>query len=214
MPVIDPPLNFPFQQMTTYPHVDAAPPSVPFRSCCVCGGSPCRCPKICDMKFNYVPMIDFAAIAECQLKWDKRFLSVCELVSTWSKDPSTKVGAVITDTDNRIISMGYNGFPKGVADTPERLNDRDLKYKLIVHGETNALLFAKRDLTGCTLYTYPFASCSTCAGKVIQSGIKRVVYPKLTDPGLIERWGKSLELTYQMFDEAGLERVEIEVEKK
>ena len=216
MPVIDPPFNFPFQQMTTYPHVDAAPPSVPFRSCCVCGGSPCKCPKIHDLNlnFNYAPMIDFAAIAENQLKWDKRYLSLAEFVAQWSKDPSTKTGAVICDPSKRIISLGYNGFPIGVDDSPERLNNREVKYQMIVHCERNAIIFARQNLEGCTLYTWPFASCSACAGMVIQTGIKRVVYPKLTDPGLIERWGKSLELTYQMFDEAGLERVEIEVEKK
>jgi dCMP deaminase len=152
---------------------------------------------------------------EKQLKWDKRFLHLAEFwAKECSKDPSTKTGAVIVDKDKSIVSMGYNGFPKGVDDSEERLNNREVKYQMIVHCERNAILFARRNLEGCTLYTWPFASCAICAGMVIQTGIKRVVYPKLTDPGLIERWGKSLELTYQMYDEAGLERVEVEMEKQ
>lgn len=152
---------------------------------------------------------------ESKLKWDKRFLHLAEFwAKECSKDPSTKTGAVIVDKDKSIVSMGYNGFPKGVDDSEERLNNREIKYQMIVHCERNAILFARRNLEGCTLYTWPFASCAVCAGMVIQTGIKRVVYPKLTDPGLIERWGKSLELTYQMYDEAGLERVEVEMEKQ
>jgi dCMP deaminase len=107
--------------------------------------------------------------------WDKRFLELAELVSSWSKDPSTKVGAVIVDNQNIIVSVGFNGFPKGIKDN-DRLNHRDSKYQIIVHAENNALMFAKRPLDGCTIYTYPFMPCPRCAGMIIQSGIKRVVY--------------------------------------
>lgn len=133
-------------------------------------------------------------------KWDRRFLDLAKLVSTWSKDPSTQTGAVIVDGDRRIVSVGYNGLPQGVEDLPERLNDRDTKYKMIVHCERNAIIFAKRDLSGCTLFTYPFMSCAPCAGMVIQSGITRVVAPLNDNP----RWQADFELSKQMFKEAGV----------
>jgi dCMP deaminase len=136
-------------------------------------------------------------------KWDGRLLGLANHVSTWSKDPSTKVGAVIT-RGNRIVSVGYNGFPQGVKDHPGRYEDREMKYKIIVHAERNAIIFAAQDLTGCTLYTTPFMPCSTCAGIVIQSGIKRVVAPELPG-GLKERWGKDVDIAQQMFFEAGVE---------
>ena len=92
------------------------------------------------------------------MKWDQRFLELAKLVSTWSKDPSTKVGAVIAH-DRKIISVGYNGFPEGVLDTAERYYDRETKYKYMVHAERNALLFANTSVKGMTLYTYPFMPC-------------------------------------------------------
>jgi len=133
------------------------------------------------------------------IKWDQRFLELAKLVSTWSKDPSTKVGAVITD-DRRIISVGYNGFPEGVLDSSERYSNREIKYKYMVHAERNALLFANTSLKNTTLYTYPFMPCSECAGMIIQSGIKRVVTLINTN----ERWKESFEITKNMFDEAGV----------
>jgi len=132
--------------------------------------------------------------------WDNKFIGLAEHISSWSKDPSTKVGAVITDTDNRIVSVGYNGFPRGIADDA-RLDDRSTKYELIVHGEINAILFAGRSLKGCTLYTWPFQPCTRCAAIVIQSGITRVVAPKNTS----ERWKDSFEMSTNMFAEAGVE---------
>jgi dCMP deaminase len=133
------------------------------------------------------------------MKWDERFLDLAKLVSTWSKDPSTKVGAVIAD-DRKIISVGYNGFPEGVLDTAERYYDRETKYKYMVHAERNALLFANTSAKGMTLYTYPFMPCSECAGMVIQAGIKRVV----TLINKNERWKKSFKITQRMFGEAGV----------
>lgn len=135
---------------------------------------------------------------ERQLKWDKRFVELARHISTWSKDPSTQTGAVITDSYGRVISVGYNGFSKGVEDTPERLNNREIKYKIIVHCERNALLFAERSLKGCTLYTWPFMSCSTCAAMVIQAGITRCVAPWSDNP----RWKDDFELSQQLFKEA------------
>ena len=132
-------------------------------------------------------------------KWDERFIELAKLVGSWSKDPSTQVGAVIVDQKNRIVSVGYNGFPQKISDN-DRLNDRDKKYNVIVHAEANAILFANRDLSGCTIYTYPFQPCSSCSGLIIQSGIKRVVTVRDDNP----RWKKDFYISEQMLTEAGV----------
>ena len=131
--------------------------------------------------------------------WDVRFLQLAAHVSTWSKDPSTKVGAVITDEYRRIRSVGFNGFPRGVADN-NRLANREEKYPIIVHGEINALLFAGGDISNCTLYTYPFGPCTRRAAQFIQSRIARVVYPHTNNP----RWVESVRLAEALFLEAGI----------
>ena len=136
-------------------------------------------------------------------KWHKRFLDLAKHISTWSKDPSTQVGAVIVDNSKRIISTGYNGFSMGVHDNIERLENRDIKYEMIVHGEINAIVFARQDLTNTTLYTYPFMPCSRCASIVIQSGIKTVIAPFNDNP----RWKDSFEITQTLFAEAGVELI-------
>lgn len=139
-----------------------------------------------------------------QFKWDKRYLALSKEISSWSKDPSTKVGSIIVDPiDNYIISTGYNGFPIGVDDTEDRLNNREIKYKIIIHGERNALLRAHRPLKGCTLYVWPFMPCSVCAGMIIQSGIKRVV-SVYNDNG---RWTDDFELSKEIFKESSVELV-------
>jgi dCMP deaminase len=130
-------------------------------------------------------------------KWDLRFIELAKLVGSWSKDPSTQVGAVIVDDNNRIVSVGYNGFPQGIMDN-ERLQDRDTKYKIVVHGEINAILFANKSVAGCTLYTIPFEPCPRCAGLIIQSGIKRVVAPKNTNA----RWEEDFKISRELFSEA------------
>lgn len=132
-------------------------------------------------------------------KWDVRFIKMAALVSTWSKDPSTKVGSVIADKHNRVISVGYNGFPQSIWDD-QRLEDRETKYDIIVHAEANALMFAQRNLDGFTLYTYPFEPCPRCAGLIIQSGIKRVVSLKNVN----ERWEKDFMISRSLFAEANI----------
>jgi len=133
-------------------------------------------------------------------KWDRRYLELAKYIAQWSKDPSTQTGAVIVSPDNFVVGMGYNGFPRGVEDTGYRLNERELKYKLIVHCERNAIISAQRNLTGSTLYTWPFMSCAPCAGMVIQAGIKRCVSYINLNP----RWQADFELTKVMFQEAGV----------
>jgi len=137
-------------------------------------------------------------------KWDKRFLELAEHVSAWSKDPSTKVGCCITDSKNRVVSVGYNGFPIGVDDNEDYLNNRDKKLQRTIHAEPNAILFAQRDLTDHTLYVYPFPPCVNCAALIIQAGITKVVSPDASAE-LRERWHESMIAAEEMFEEAGVE---------
>ena len=141
-----------------------------------------------------------------QTKLDRRMLGLARHISDWSKDPSTKVGCVIRKPD-RSIALGINGFPAGVADTDERYNDRDTKYKLVVHGEPNAILNGG-DVRGATLYNYPFSPCIRCAGLIIQAGIVRVVAPPCPEDKR-ERWEKDLNEAIALLREAGLEYDEV-----
>lgn len=137
-------------------------------------------------------------------KWDKRFLSLAEHISYWSKDPSTKCGAIIVD-GNRIVSTGFNGFPKGCSDRDRHYNNREIKYERIIHAEQNALLFATRSLKDCTIYTWPFPSCSRCTALIIQSGITRIVSPTVQCSNLADRWNDNLEIAKQLCSEAEIE---------
>jgi dCMP deaminase len=131
-------------------------------------------------------------------KWDTRFIDLAKLVASWSKDPSTQVGAVIVDKDKRIVSTGFNGFPQGVDDES---TEREIKLLRTIHAEENALLFARRDVTGMTVYvTRP--PCARCAAKLIQSGVSRVVYP-LPPIDFIERWGNEMREAQAMFSQVG-----------
>jgi dCMP deaminase len=132
--------------------------------------------------------------------WDNWFLGLADYIATASKDPSTKVGAVIIDQDKRIVSMGYNGFPRGIEDSDERLNNRDVKYKMIIHAEANAILFATKSLENCTLYTTPIMPCAACASMIIQKGIKRVVSTYSEN----SRWIEQFKLSEKIFAEAGV----------
>lgn len=134
--------------------------------------------------------------------WDARFLQMAALVSTWSKDPSTKVGAVIT-RGKFVVSLGFNGHPAGIRDSESRLLDREQKYRTIIHAEMNAILSARQPLEDCTLYVVPFMPCSNCGAVIVQSGIKRVVTLENDN----ERWAESFDITRTIFAEAGVELV-------
>ena len=138
--------------------------------------------------------------------WHKRFLDLCEHVATWSKDPSTKLGSVIVDDKKRVISMGYNGFPRGVLDLNDRYSDRPTKYLFVAHAERNALDNAPMMVEGCTLYV-TLLPCNECAKSIIQRGIKRVITyrPNRED---VFNWN----VTLAMFREAGVEVVYVENE--
>jgi len=136
-----------------------------------------------------------------KLDWSHRFLLLAAEVATWSKDPSTKVGCVIA-RDKQVISLGYNGFPRGIADD-DRLEDRDQKYAHVVHSEPNAIINARCSLEGCTIYTWPFPPCAECAKLIIQAGIRQVVCPPPSHE-LEARWGDKLRLASAMLREAGV----------
>ena len=136
--------------------------------------------------------------------WNERFLALAHHIAQWSKDPSTKVGAVIVRPNRTIASVGYNGFPRGVNDSDERYNDRPTKYAMTVHAEANAILSADQRLDGCTLYVTPLHPCSSCAALIIQSGITRVVAQMPHNP---DHWKDSFAHARVMFDEAGVEVV-------
>jgi dCMP deaminase len=148
-------------------------------------------------------------------KWDIRFMKIAREISTWSKDPNSRVGAVIVNDERRILSTGYNGFPRGIADTEERLNDRQQKYPRIVHGEMNALMNALYNgvsVRDSTLYVWRLPICADCTKSVIQSGIKRVVidYPE-TAP---EKWQKQwYEISAPMYKEAGVSTTYLNVDR-
>lgn len=144
-------------------------------------------------------------------KWDIRFLEMARLIAGWSKDPSTQTGAVIVRPDKSVASVGYNGFPRGIMDLPERYDDRDTKYSFIIHCEMNAVLSAHSHVKGHTLYTWPLLSCDRCAVHMIQAGITRAVATSCP-PEIADRWEPILAESRRRFEEAGVEWLEIPYE--
>lgn len=130
--------------------------------------------------------------------WDDFFMKMAELMATRSKDPSTKVGAVIVDYNKRVIGLGYNGFPRFVDDDAERYQDKMVKYSMIVHAEANAILNSTTKLSDVTLYTTMFP-CSECTKLIIQSGVSRVVSP---EPRADGKWAQDAEFSRRMLTEA------------
>lgn len=128
--------------------------------------------------------------------WAARFMQMAELVATWSKDPSTKVGAVITDDKHRIVSVGFNGVPRGVMEP----NSREQKLHRTIHAEQNAMAFAGRDLTGCRIYV-THAPCAQCAAMIAQRGIAMVCFD-VSDKQYIERWEESVNEGIKVLNEA------------
>lgn len=147
-------------------------------------------------------------------RWDRHFLGLSLYHSRLSKDPSTRVGSVIVGPDHEILSAGFNGFPRGIADAPERLGDRETKLRLMVHAEMNALLAAARTgmrLKGCTLYlaatddsgmVWGGCPCTRCTVEIVQVGISEIVtYPLKTVPS---RWHDDISFARSIVDEAGI----------
>lgn len=132
-------------------------------------------------------------------QWHFRFIKLASHIAEWSKDPSTKVGAVIVRPNRTIASIGYNGLPRGIFDDPTRLENRSIKLSMTIHAEMNALLNAQEPLSKYTLYC-TMAPCSNCAASIIQSGITCVVFPKPSSEN--SRWSESWQLAEQMYSEA------------
>jgi dCMP deaminase len=136
--------------------------------------------------------------------WDGRFLTLANQIGSWSKDTGAKVGAVIVDPKRRIVSVGYNGFPQGVDDSNEIIANREVKLLRTIHAEENAILFARRDLDGCSIYVnYP--PCAKCAAKIIQVGITNV-YSITPDAAFLANWKTELDQAHSLFVEAGVNR--------
>ena len=113
------------------------------------------------------------------ISWEEYFMGLAHLSALRSKDPNTQVGACIIDKENKVVSIGYNGMPRGCDDHDfpwQREGDfLNTKYAYVVHAELNAILNSPRPVKGCTLYVSLFP-CNECAKAIIQSGIKKVVY--------------------------------------
>lgn len=139
-------------------------------------------------------------------KWDRRYLGLAKTVSTWSKD-TTKIGAVIVDNNHRLISQGYNGYPRGFEDCYDC--DRETKLNNTIHAELNAILNASINgvpLADTSIYIYGLPVCHECAKAIIQCGIKRVVMSKETHN---DRWNDSFEITKKLFNQCGVMHYEI-----
>lgn len=136
------------------------------------------------------------------MEWNKRYMNLAKEVSTWSKDPSSQIGAVAIGSKGQVLSQGYNGFPRGIKDTEYRLNNREIKYKHVVHAEMNCIFNATYtgvSLDGASMYVYGLPICTECAKGIIQVGIKKVYMNNIEKP---ERWKASIEDAQNMFDEA------------
>lgn len=145
------------------------------------------------------------------LKWDRRFLEMARLVSTWSRDPSTKCGAVLVRPDKTIASVGFNGFASGMLDDAKMYDDREVKYSRVVHCEMNAVMFCRDPLplTGFSLYTTG-PSCDRCAVHMVQAGIRRFIWARSTREQH-ERW--HVDKTLEYLKEVDAEILEITYEQ-
>ena len=137
--------------------------------------------------------------------WEKRYLDIAKDVASWSKDPSKKIGAVIVGNKGQIISQGYNGFPRGIEDYKSRYENRETKYKYVVHAESNAIYNAIHNgasTDGATIYVTGLPVCHECAKAIIQVGIRLVVMDTRPDE---TTWQESGNLSVELLTEAGVE---------
>lgn len=138
-------------------------------------------------------------------EWGNRYLGLAKEISTWSKDPSRKIGAVAVGEKGQILAQGYNGFPRGILDSADRYNDRATKYKFVVHAEMNVIYnatFNGVSLDGARLFVYGLPVCSECAKGIIQVGIKAVTI--FTEQEVPPIWNESWIATQEMFKEANV----------
>lgn len=152
-------------------------------------------------------------------RWDDHFIGLALACAKMSKDPSTIVGAVVVGPDREIRATGFNGFPRGIADSPAWLNDRDMKLKVVVHAECNAICNAARvgvSLKGCTLYLaasdrsgeiWGGAPCTRCTVHVIQSGICEVV--TIPPKKVPSRWHDDIAFARKLLEESNVKYREV-----
>ncbi|MFV0479724.1 MAG: deoxycytidylate deaminase [Anaerorhabdus sp.] len=142
------------------------------------------------------------------LTWDEYFMGLAHLSAFRSKDPSTQVGAVIVDQENRVVSIGYNGLPRGCSDETFPWGREggmlESKYAFVVHAELNAILNSPRPVKNCILYVSLFP-CNECAKAIIQSGIKKIIYEcdKYSDTEAVKASKKMMDaagVTYRQLD--------------
>ena len=134
-------------------------------------------------------------------------MELTEVVASWSKDPSKKIGAVAIGSKGQVLAQGFNGFPRGIDDTDERLNDRSKKYKYVVHAEMNLIYnatFNGISLDGSTVYIHGLPLCSECAKGLIQVGVKQIVMSEHSMEDAPEKWIESCELSVAMLNESGI----------
>lgn len=141
-------------------------------------------------------------------KWNLRYMKLAYEISKWSKDPSKQIGAVLIGLKGQVISQGYNSFPRKIKDTEERYNNREIKYKYIIHAELNCIynaIYNNSDIENTVLYVYGLPVCHECAKAIIQTGIKYVFmcYPENNT------WTESGDLALSMFDEVGIQYTKI-----
>ena len=159
-----------------------------------------------DYTFEVVSTIEGEFVNYVPPSWDELFMRKVYEIASKSKDPRSKIGAVLVK-DNHAILEGYNGFPKGVTDSKERYNDKETKYKYVVHAEANSVLIAAKfgiATDGCILYTQGIP-CENCTKCIIQGGIKEIVihqqWPNLYSSKM---WTESIEISKIMLSESNI----------
>jgi len=145
--------------------------------------------------------------------WDEFYVELCYHIATKSKDRSTKLGVVIVGPNNEVLSIGFNGFPRGVDDNEERYHERPLKYKITEHAERNAIYNAARrgiSLEGSTMYMpYDPTPCTDCTRGIIQVGIERLVGTNIPFPGKGTLWEEDMEIASELLAQSQVYREKI-----
>ena len=140
------------------------------------------------------------------MNWHDYFMGMAQAAAAKSKDPSSKVGAVIVDPDRRIVSVGFNGPPCGTNDE-HAYSSREAKLRRVLHAEENAILFAARSLRGCSIYC-THHPCAHCAALICQVGITTVYHPP-ADEAFWSRWETDIAEARAMFFEVGVQTLEL-----
>ena len=141
---------------------------------------------------------------ERQHKWDLRYLQLAKTIASWSKDPSSQIGAIAVGAKGQVLAQGYNGFPRGMVDSPQHYKNKTVKYARIVHAEMNMIFNASFNggcLNGSSVYVSGLPTCSDCAKGLIQVGVKELIMPQQK---IEDRWYDSWQRSKEYYKEAGL----------